>query len=76
MWIIYAFFKAANWNIKTTRDPTLRLLYIGLTASMINFIAHGLVDASYWFIDLAFAFMLTLGMIQRTKSIEANAEST
>ena len=76
MWIIYAFFKAANWNIKTTRDPTLRLLYIGLTVSMINFIAHGLVDASYWFIDLAFAFMLTLGMIQRTKTIEANAEST
>ncbi|MBH28356.1 MAG: hypothetical protein CL789_03875 [Chloroflexi bacterium] len=76
MWILYAFFKAANRNIRSTRDPTLRLLYIGLTASMINFIAHGLVDASYWFIDLAFAFMLTIAMIQRTKNVEVNAEST
>jgi hypothetical protein len=30
----------------------------------VNFLAHGLVDASYFVIDLAFAFFLTLGVVQ------------
>ena len=76
MWILYTFFKTANQTISTTMDPKLRLLTIGLTASMINFIAHGLVDASYWFIDLAFAFMLTISIIQRITNVDDHAEST
>jgi O-antigen ligase len=45
-----------------TRDD-LRALTIGLTASMVNMLAHGLVDTGYWFVDLAFAFMMTLGLM-------------
>jgi O-antigen ligase len=41
-----------------------RALALGLMASMVNFLAHGLVDASYFLIDLAFAFFLTLGVVQ------------
>ena len=76
IWMLYAFFKTANRTISTTMDPKLRLLTIGLTASMINFIAHGLVDASYWFIDLAFAFMLTISIIQKIANIDDHAKST
>jgi O-antigen ligase len=39
-------------------------LIIGLMASMIDFLAHGLIDASYFVVDLAFVFMLTLALIQ------------
>jgi hypothetical protein len=38
---------------------------------MISFLAHGLVDASYFLIDLAFFFFVTLALVQwlaRSKS--------
>ena len=41
-----------------------RALAIGLMGSMVDFLAHGLVDASYFVIDLAFVFFLTLGLVQ------------
>jgi O-antigen ligase len=40
-------------------------LSIGLMASMIDFLTHGLVDASYFVVDLALVFMLTLALIQK-----------
>jgi len=39
-------------------------LVIGLMASMVDFLAHGLIDASYFVVDLAFVFMLTLALMQ------------
>jgi O-antigen ligase len=39
-------------------------LIIGLMASMIDFLTHGLIDASYFVVDLAFVFMLTLALMQ------------
>ncbi|HLF29219.1 MAG TPA: O-antigen ligase family protein [Anaerolineae bacterium] len=44
-----------------------RALAIGLMASMVDFLAHGLVDAAYFIVDLAFVFMLTLALAQRMK---------
>ena len=32
-------------------------------ASMVDFLAHGLVDNSYFLVDLAFAFCLTLALV-------------
>ena len=39
-----------------------RALAIGLAGSMADFLAHGLVDASYFIIDLAFVYMLSLAL--------------
>jgi O-antigen ligase len=39
-------------------------LIIGLAASMVDFLTHGLIDASYFVVDLAFVFMLTLALVQ------------
>ncbi|HSD84285.1 MAG TPA: O-antigen ligase family protein, partial [Anaerolineae bacterium] len=44
-------------------------LIIGLMASMIDFLAHGLVDASYFVVDLAFVFMLTLALVQQAEAV-------
>ena len=42
-------------------------LIIGLMASMVDFLTHGMIDASYFVVDLAFVFMLTLALMQRLK---------
>jgi O-antigen ligase len=44
------------------RTPASRALAIGLAGSMADFLAHGLVDASYFIIDLAFVYMFSLGL--------------
>jgi hypothetical protein len=35
---------------------------------MINVVAHGLVDNAFFLVDLAFAFMLMLAMIQMPRA--------
>ena len=41
-----------------------RLLVLGLMAGMVNFVVHGLVDNAFFLVDLAFAFMLMVALIQ------------
>jgi O-antigen ligase len=45
-------------------DRDHRALALGLAGSMTYTLAHGLVDASYFFVDLAFAFLLALGLVE------------
>jgi O-antigen ligase len=45
------------------RNLDERALALGLMASMVDFLAHGLVDNSYFLVDLAFAFCLTLALV-------------
>jgi len=63
-----AWLQAAFWRLalplRRTTDLDRRALALGLMGSMANFLAHGLVDASHFLIDLAFAFFLTLGLVQ------------
>jgi O-antigen ligase len=72
LWLQIAFWRKAL-PLRRMANRSLRALALGLMASMANFLAHGLVDASYFLIDLAFAFFLTLGMVEwlsRSRSIE------
>ncbi len=64
-WMLSAFFLNAYTTLKRLADPDLRALTIGLIASMINCLAHGMVDTGYWFVDLAFVFMMTMGVMKR-----------
>jgi O-antigen ligase len=67
LWIQIAFWVMALRAMRHAK-ASLRIdhwaLIIGLMASMIDFLAHGLIDASYFVVDLAFVFMLTLALIQ------------
>lgn len=60
--------QAAFWRLafplRHLRCREWRALAIGAMGSMVNFLAHGLVDTSYFVIDLAFAFFLTLAVVQ------------
>jgi O-antigen ligase len=63
LWLQVVFWRLAL-PLRHMLDRDRRALALGLMASMVSFLAHGLVDASYFVIDLAFAFFMTLGVVQ------------
>jgi hypothetical protein len=63
VWLQVAFWRTAL-PLRKLDDPLNRALAIGLMASMADFLAHGLVDASYFVIDLAYVFFITLAVVQ------------
>jgi O-antigen ligase len=79
IWMQVAFWSTAFRAMRRAK-ASLRIdqwaLLIGLMASMVDFLAHGLIDASYFVVDLAFVFMLTLALVQKvdivTESQPAN----
>ncbi len=61
LWLQIAFWRSA-WRLYQRWPNPLAL---GLSGSMVVFLAHGLVDNSYFLVDLAFAFFLVAGLVQR-----------
>ncbi len=61
-WLQVAFWRLAL-PLRRLNRPDDQALALGLMASMLGFLAHGLVDASYFVVDLAFVFFLTLGVV-------------
>jgi hypothetical protein len=43
--------------------PAAGALALGVMGSMVDFLAHGLVDASYFVIDLAFVYFLSFAVV-------------
>jgi O-antigen ligase len=68
-WLQVAFWRLAL-PLRRLSDPDERALALGLMASMVDFLAHGLVDNSYFLVDLAFAFCLTLGLVIHLSSTQ------
>lgn len=58
VWIQVIFWRKTVLYLKS-RSTEVRTITLGLMASMVNFLAHGMVDASFFVIDLAYIFMLT-----------------
>jgi O-antigen ligase len=63
VWMLIAFYKTGK------RIGKHRALVIGLIASMTAALAHGLIDAAYFYVDLAFVWMLTLGIIAQAERL-------
>ena len=57
------------------RDPLMFALVIGIMGSMINLLAHGLVDNSVFVNDLSYVFVLLLGLISNIRAIDDNPET-
>jgi O-antigen ligase len=64
VWIQVAFWQASHhaYKLYRTRNPLYFALIIGMMGSMINLLAHGLVDNSVYVQDLAYIFVLLLGL--------------
>jgi O-antigen ligase len=60
--------QAAFWTTGLRRlhdqEGSSHALTLGVVGSMAYTVAHGMVDASFFFPDLAFAFLLALGLVQ------------
>ena len=63
VWLQATFWRNALRLYSKGSRPSLRLAALALMASMADFLAHGLVDNSYFLIDLAFVFWLTIGLL-------------
>ncbi|HIE37536.1 MAG TPA: hypothetical protein EYP77_00405 [Anaerolineae bacterium] len=61
IWLQVSFWRTAL-PLRRLRDPDGRALALGLMGGMADVLAHGLVDHSFFLIDLAFAFFLFLGL--------------
>jgi O-antigen ligase len=66
--LLVAFFRTGLRAYRRLADPDLQALTLGLLASMVVVVAHGLVDTGYFLTDLAFTFMLTLALIGRLEN--------
>ena len=71
VWLQLTFWRTAL-PLRKLDDPLNRALANGLMASMADFLAHGMVDASYFVIDLAYVFFITLAVVQALRT-EATA---
>ncbi|MBL8055179.1 MAG: O-antigen ligase family protein [Anaerolineales bacterium] len=57
------------WPLANPAAPApLRALRLGLLALLADMLAHGLVDHSFFLVDLACAFMLALALAQRSRA--------
>ncbi|MBI3286745.1 MAG: O-antigen ligase family protein [Chloroflexi bacterium] len=70
VWFMSEFARRGLRLYRGLRDPTARLIVLALLASMAGSLAHGLVDQSYFLVDLAFVFFLSLGMVRRMERLE------
>jgi O-antigen ligase len=72
IWLLWA--QAAFWQ-KAWRlyQKIPSSLVLGLMGSMIVFLTHGLVDNSFFLVDLAFIFFLIVGIVQ---TLRVNPNST
>jgi O-antigen ligase len=67
VWLQAGFWRAAVGayrRLSAASQADLRALCVGLMASVADMLAHGLVDNSFFLLDLAFAFYLTLAAVQ------------
>ncbi len=61
LWLQVVFWREIIPHLKSG-NPEVRAITLGIMASMVNFLAHGLVDASYFVIDLAYVYMLSFAV--------------
>ncbi|MGC8781370.1 MAG: O-antigen ligase family protein [Anaerolineae bacterium] len=67
--LLIVFFRGGlNTYRRLAAARELQALILGLLASMIGFLAHGLVDTGFRLTDLAFVFMLTLGIVANVEA--------
>ncbi len=79
VWLLWAFFREAINKVKnlaasasrTAADPVGRAIALGLLASMLDFLLHGMVDNSYFLMDLALIFWLSCGMLNGLRHVES-----
>ncbi len=63
-WMLLEFYRRGFRTLRE-RGGIQRALVIGLLASMTAALAHGMIDAAYFYVDLAFVWMLAFGVMMQ-----------
>jgi O-antigen ligase len=63
-WLLKVFVWQTRGEARSAGDLLAGALAVGSLGSMADFAAHGLVDNSYFLVDMAFIFWLTLAVSQ------------
>lgn len=66
LWLQVSFWRLALPLYRTLGEGHRRALMLGLMASMLAGLAHGLVDHALFLVDLAYIFCLTLAVVANT----------
>ncbi len=64
VWLLWWFFSLGWQALQSAGRPWERALAIGLLASMVDFVVHGLVDNSFFLPDLAIVFWLSCAIVE------------
>ncbi|MGQ9493055.1 MAG: O-antigen ligase family protein [Anaerolineae bacterium] len=73
LWLEITFFQSALRFYRNLPDGDERAIILGLVGSMAGMLAHGLIDNSYFLVDLAFIFFLSFGLI-RARDVKRSAK--
>jgi O-antigen ligase len=60
VWLLVSFWQSARRAVK---DPTRRWIVAGALGAMADLLVHGFIDNSYFLVDLAFVFWLSLSLV-------------
>ncbi|PJF26258.1 MAG: hypothetical protein CUN53_08625, partial [Phototrophicales bacterium] len=75
-WMQFAFWRSIRRAYLNARSqPLAYTIIIGTMGSMINLLAHGLVDNSLFVTDLAFVFAFLMGIVARQTSLFTDSTS-
>ena len=64
LWLQVTFWRMGFQIYKRWKGEEGQVLALALMASMVDFLTHGLLDNSFFLIDLAFVFWLTYGLMR------------
>lgn len=63
VWLQYQFWRAAGVVWRSAGAHEEKVLALAIMASMVDFLVHGLIDNSYFLIDLAYIFWFTCALM-------------
>jgi putative inorganic carbon (HCO3(-)) transporter len=72
--LLVVFWRKAYAYYRSSGDENARALALGLMASMLAALVHGLIDNSFFLVDLSFVLMLTLAIVQQQASLHHNGD--
>ena len=64
VWLVTAFFRLGLLMYRGLPEGNERAIILGAIAAMSSTLAHGLIDNSYFLVDLAFIFFLCLALVR------------
>ncbi|MCL6432452.1 MAG: cytochrome d ubiquinol oxidase subunit II [Anaerolineae bacterium] len=72
-WLQWQFWRRGLALWRRRADPALWALTVGLLAGMADTLAHGAVDASFFFVELAGLFALMVAFVRRMERLQPPA---